>query len=153
MANDWIFHRIAYWQVVHCALWSVSNSFKWNIRWLAKHINTPPGRHPLARHPPTHCILGYTHTPCPVHTGIHPTGSYCCGRYTSYWNACLYLVINKFSHIIAIDSSIVYFMVFGQWLNIPQNCLLTSSPLCTLVSKWNIRWLAKHIKYWLIHWY
>ena len=29
------------------------------------------------------------------------------------------MVINKFSHIIVNDSSIIYFMVFGQLLNIP----------------------------------
>ena len=75
----------------------------------------PLGRHPLGRHPPAQCMLGYTH-PCPVHAGIHiplpsacwdthnPLPSACCytpsctvhagirsisGRYAFHWNAFL----------------------------------------------------------------
>ena len=52
--------------------------------------------HPWADTPPAQCMLGYT--PYPVHAGIHPlpsacwdTHGYCCGRYTFYWNAFLFL--------------------------------------------------------------
>ena len=63
--------------------------------------DTPLGRHsgadtPPGRHPPAQYMLGYTHTPCPVHAGIHtppahcmlgympsPRG-HCSGRYASY---------------------------------------------------------------------
>ena len=33
----WLHETIAYWPVVHCALWSVTKIFKWNIGWLAKY--------------------------------------------------------------------------------------------------------------------
>ena len=67
---------------------------------------TPLDRHPLGRHPPeqtpsgrhphadtqhAQCMLGHTHTPYPVHAGIHPPPA-CSGRYASYWNAFLFSI-------------------------------------------------------------
>ena len=61
--------------------------------------DTPPGRHPLGRHllpsacwdthPPAQCMLGYTHTPCPVQAGIWSTN----GQYGSHWNAFLFIIL------------------------------------------------------------
>ena len=50
----------------------------WADTPLGRHL---PDRHPLGRHPPAQCMLGYTHSPaqfmlgytppCPMHAGIH----------------------------------------------------------------------------------
>ena len=52
---------------------------------------TPPGRHPPGRHPPGR------HPPGKTPLGRHPLArpppakGHCCRRYTSYWNAFLFL--------------------------------------------------------------
>ena len=74
----------------YCCRWYASywNAFLfydlfYSTKW------TPPGRHtPLGQTcPRVQCMLGYTHTPCPVHAGIvmataadgtHPTGMHSC---------------------------------------------------------------------------
>ena len=45
------------------------------------------GIHPLGRHPPAQCMLGYT-PPRTVHAGIRSTS----GRYASHWNAFLFRI-------------------------------------------------------------
>ena len=66
--------------------------------------DTPLGRHPSSAdtpsgqtpscpvdtriHPPTQCMLGYTPF-CTVHAGIRSTS----GRYASYWNAFLLVIL------------------------------------------------------------
>ena len=47
---------------------------------------TPLGRHPLGRHPP-----GQTHPLPSACRDTRPMLSACCGRYTSYWNAFLFI--------------------------------------------------------------
>ena len=43
-------------------------------------------RHPLGKHPPAQYMLGYT-----VSSACWDKHGYCCGRYTSYWNAFLFM--------------------------------------------------------------
>ena len=56
--------------------------------------DTPMGRHPLlgrhppGRHTPAKCMLGFTPL-CAVHAGIRSTS----GRYASYWNAFLLVIL------------------------------------------------------------
>ena len=75
-------------------------SMHWSRHPLGKH--SPQGRHPPSRQtPPAQGMLGYT-LPLPSACwDTHPPDGHCSGRYTSYWNAFLFLRINlnKMCHL------------------------------------------------------
>ena len=75
-----------------------------HIHSLGRHpqVDIPSGRHPLGRHPPAQCMLGYT-PPCTVHAGIPlPPDSHCRGRYASYWKAFLFTIFDLRSLVFSV---------------------------------------------------
>ena len=62
-----------------------------------------PGQTPPGQTPPAQCMLGYIHTPYPVHAGIHatpfPAATAADGTHPTGMHSCLSMIYDKFKHM------------------------------------------------------